>query len=187
MNKLIALYASFALLLFACTGPQGPAGPQGLNGTNGINGSSGFANVSILLDSITRAGWKQIGSPNASAFCDTLADAGIKDTSFEVVEVYYSSVSRSGPWTALPASDVYYSAPNDTLDQLGYTWGLGYVKVAYKVLLPGYTVLPKGTIYLNIAAIPPAILKRHPTIRQNDAKAVFSLSEVQAAMESVRR
>ncbi len=181
--KLVSIGAIAAYSIYGCTGPQGPAGPQGINGINGINGANSFANVSIKLDSIAKTGWKQIGSPNAAAYCDTIADAGIADTNYNVVEIYYSIVSRSGPWTVLPASDIYYSAPNDTLDQLGFTWSLGKVIVKYKILLPGYTVPPKGTIYLDIAAIPAAFIKKHPTINWKNARTVMSLPEVEAVME----
>lgn len=185
--RLFSLSATAALLFYGCTGPQGEAGTTGINGTNGTNGTNGFANVSIKTDSITITGWRQVGTPNANGYCDTLADGGIADTTYDVVEVYYSTLSRSGPWTALPVSDVYYSPPNDTLDQLGYTWGLGYVKINYKILLPGYTILPKSTIYLDIAAIPPAFIKRHPATNWKDAGAVLRLPEIEAAMQGAAR
>jgi hypothetical protein len=182
--KVLSFISLISLLLSGCTGPQGPTGPTGTTGANGINGAG---IVSIGLFGISNLSWIQIGSPNkATGFQANLPDADITDTLFEVVQVYVSIGSTHGPWIALPCSDIYYSAPNDTIDQLKFFWKLDTVNINYNMLSPGYSVLPKSIIWASVAVIPATVMKRHPGTNWKDGNAVMHIPEVEAAMSAIK-
>jgi hypothetical protein len=177
--RILSFAAGMAFLLSGCTGAVGPAGPQGdpgingTNGTNGANGANGVANINITIIDVFSSSWTTASNYEYSANSDT----AIHSNTNNVVIASVSGTSGTGPWQALPASDVF--APSGG-DQLNFNWQAGQITFYYEYSTFAYVPYH---IWVNVAVIPPAVYKKYPNVNFKDANQVMQLPEWKAAMK----
>jgi hypothetical protein len=164
--RLLSFVAGFAFLFSGCSGPEGPAGPAGTPGLNGVT------NINIQVADVS--GWVFNASP--AYYSATFTDGAISSADNETVQVFFSAISNTGPWQALPANNVFNAG-----DQLTYSWTTNTVTFFYDWnTLAGVP----ADVYYNVAVIPPAIMKKHPGTNWKDGNAVLQLPEMQAAISA---
>jgi hypothetical protein len=168
--RFLSLAAGVAFLFSGCVGPEGPAGPAG---ADGLNGTNGVANINITVMDIQSSAWLS----STGYYYVVTTDNAITDNTNMDVNATFSALplgSVSGPWQALPSSDVFANP-----DQLTYSWTTGTVTFIYDA---GSLNVP-ADVWFNVSVIPPAIYKKYPNVNFKDASQVMQLPEWKAAMK----
>jgi hypothetical protein len=153
MKSTLFFIAAMALLVSCAkqgpTGPEGPAGAAGSTGSTGAqgptgpSGSNGTANISTIIFSVVSSNWQTITA--GADYGVGLADASITVADSDVVDLGISTNS-TGPWVALPSTNVVSAG-----DQISFSYLDGGVNVYYF-----FTAAPTETLYFKITVIPPA-------------------------------
>ncbi|NNM95853.1 MAG: hypothetical protein HKL88_10415 [Bacteroidia bacterium] len=178
---ILAAYTLLGLAFSSCSGPAGPVGAQGPPGTKGTSNIQ-FVTYTVPAIAAPAGDWNPIGSPNPTGYgADLIVPAITTDTNL-VVQVYYSLSGISGPWSAMPSTQVFYAPGTDTADQLGFNWDTKNVTIVYNIMPPIVTQMPKNTIYFDVAVIPPVYMRRHPNVNWKSGTAVMQLPEVEAEL-----
>jgi hypothetical protein len=160
--KFLSIISAVAVFFSSCSkGDTGATGPQGPAGANGSS------NVTVTTITVSPGSW------NVSNSYNWYYNTTVSIPTTDVCNVYVSS--NGSNFTPLPLNSVYYES-----DELNFNYQTGYnIQLTY--YNPSEVALT-GTLYYNIADIPPAALNAHPTTNWQNWNEVAALPEVQAAL-----